>query len=57
MRKIKLFYSSDYTVSYTEGDVNEFIKDKDIIAIKITSEGTEIGHSFMIMVIYEEVLK
>ena len=54
--KIKLFYDSSYTddsISKTQADVNKFIEDKEVVDIKITSEGAENGHSFMIVVIYK----
>ncbi|WP_010099520.1 hypothetical protein [Ornithinibacillus scapharcae] len=55
--KIQLFYDSTFTeisVANLQDQVNEFIKDKFVIDIKITSEGAENGHSYMIMVLYKE---
>lgn len=55
--KVQLFYDSTYTetsIADVQYELNEFIKDKDVIDIKFTSEGAENGHSYMIMVLYKE---
>lgn len=55
--KVQFFYDSTYTeisISDLQDEVNEFIKDKEVIDIKITSEGAENGHSYMIMVLYKD---
>ncbi|WP_077325711.1 hypothetical protein [Virgibacillus siamensis] len=55
--KIKLFYDSKYrydSIAEMQEEVNDFIEFRDVIDIKITSEGAENGHSYMIMVLYKE---
>lgn len=54
--KIQLFYDSKYepgSVLDMQYAVNRFIEGKEIIDIKLTSEGASNGHSYMIMVIYK----
>ena len=55
--EIKLFYSTNYDkfgFLAMEDDVNAFCSNVDVVDIKITSEGAENGHSYMIMVLYKQ---
>ena len=55
--KIKMFYDNEYThesIEEMEGEINAFIENKNVIDIKTISEGAENGHSYTIIIIYEE---
>jgi hypothetical protein len=60
--EIKLFYDSNYdknSIENMEKEINEWMNETKfdmyyhIKDIKITSEGAENGHSYMIMIIYD----
>lgn len=54
--KVKLFYDNNYEYSSIyemEDRINKFVIDKEVVDIKMTSEGARNGHSYMIMVIYK----
>lgn len=55
--KVKFFYDDSYnedSIARIQDRINYFIEGKEVIDMKITSEGAENGHSYMVMVMYKD---